>query len=32
LKWQRAQRDRRTTNAQIDRTQRVGDLAEPLRR
>lgn len=29
-KWQRAQRDRRTLNAQIDRAQRVADRSEPL--
>ena len=31
-KWQRAQRDRRTLNAQIDRAQRVADRAEPLKK
>ena len=31
-KWQRAQRDRRTLNAQIDRAQRVADKAEPLKK
>ena len=30
--WQRAQRDRRTLNAQIDRAQRVTDKAEPLKK
>lgn len=31
-KWQRAQRDRRTLNAQIDRAERVADRAEPLKK
>lgn len=31
-KWQRAQRDRRTLNAQIDRAQRVADRSEPLKK
>lgn len=31
-KWQRAQRDRRTLNAQIERAQRVADKAEPLKK
>lgn len=31
-KWERAQRDRRTLNAQIDRAQRVADRAEPLKK
>lgn len=31
-KWQRAHRDRRTLNAQIDRAQRVADPAEPLKK
>ena len=31
-KWERAKRDRRTLNAQIDRTQRVADRAEPLKK
>lgn len=31
-KWQRAQRDRRTLNAQIDRAQRVADRTEPLKK
>lgn len=31
-KWDRAQRDRRTLNAQIDRAQRVADRAEPLKK
>lgn len=30
--WQRAQRDRRTLNAQIDRAQRVADRSEPLKK
>lgn len=31
-KWERAKRDRRTLNAQIDRAQRVADRAEPLKK
>lgn len=31
-KWERAQRDRRTLNAQIDRAQRVADRSEPLKK
>ena len=31
-KWQRAQRDYRTLNAQIDRAQRVADRAEPFKK
>ena len=31
-KWQRAQRDYRTLNAQIDRAQRVADRSEPLKK
>ncbi|MVZ89973.1 IS1634 family transposase [Microbacter sp. ANSKLAB05] len=31
-KWQRAQRDRRTLNAPIDRAQRVADRSEPLKK
>ena len=31
-KWDRAKRDRRTLNAQIDRAQRVADRAEPLKK
>ena len=31
-KWHRAQRDRRTLNAQIDRAQRVADRSEPLKK
>ena len=31
-KWERAQRDRRTLNAQLDRAQRVADRAEPLKK
>ncbi|MCT2265812.1 transposase, partial [Dietzia cinnamea] len=30
--WERAKRDRRTLNAQIDRAQRVADRAEPLKK